>query len=68
VNAAPLLNALGFGPLPTKSAEYVFELDYTVAVRPGLLVRPNVQYILSEGGNPQTTNVWVLGLKTSVSF
>lgn len=68
VNAAPLLNASGFGPLPTKSAEYVFELDYTVAVRPGLLVRPNLQYIVSEGGGSQTANILVLGLKTVVSF
>lgn len=68
VNAAPLLNALGYGPLSTKSAEYVFELDYAVAVRRGLLVRPNVQYIHSEGGSKLSTNVWVLGLKTVVTF
>lgn len=68
VNSAPLLNALGYGPLPTKSAEYVFELDYTVAVRPGLLMRPNLQYIVSDGGNSRNATILVLGLKTVVSF
>jgi porin len=68
INSAPLLNGLGYGPLTTKSAEYVFELDYGVAVRPGLLVRPNLQYILSEGGRSLNSNVFVLGLKTVVTF
>lgn len=68
VNAVPLLDALGYGPLSSKSAEYVLELDYTVAVRRGLLLRPNLQYIRSEGGSSRNTDVWVLGLKTVASF
>jgi porin len=68
VNIAPLLNAQGYGPVTTKAAEYTFELDYTVTIRPGFLMRPNLQYIVSEGGSPSNASIWVLGLKTSVTF
>jgi porin len=65
---AAQLNAQGYGPLPAKNAEYVFELDYTVAVRPGLRVRPNLQYVLSDGGLSRNASIWVLGLKTLINF
>jgi len=65
---ASLQNALGLGPVPVKDSEYVFELDYTFVPTPGFLVRPNIQYIYSPGGSSINKDVWVLGLKTIISF
>ena len=65
---ASLQNALGLGPVSVKDSEYVFELDYTFESTPGLLIRPNIQYIYSPGGSNVTKDVWVLGLKTIISF
>jgi porin len=56
------------GPVSEKSAEYVLELDYTFVPVTGFLVRPNVQYISSPGASSATRDIWVLGLKTLVSF
>ena len=67
-DAATLQNALGFGPVPVKNAEYVFEVDYTFVPTPGFLVRPNLQYIHSPGGSSTNRDVWVLGLKTVINF
>jgi porin len=67
-DAAALTNALGGGPVIVKNSEYVFELDYTFVPTPGFLLRPNVQYIYSAGGNSINRDVWVLGLKTIINF
>jgi porin len=50
------------------SSEYAFELFYTYRPRPGLLVRPNLQYIHHPGGTDQNDDVFALGLKTSANF
>lgn len=68
VDALSLQNALGFGPVPVRISEYVAELYYTVAPVPGLLIRPNLQYVYSPGALSQNTSVFVLGLKTVISF
>lgn len=68
VSAQNLQNAVGLGPVPVKDAEYVFELDYTFVPTPGLALRPNVQYIYSPGASSQTKDIWILGLKTVISF
>jgi porin len=62
-----LQNALGLGPVPVKDSEYVFELGYTLVPTTGVTIRPNVQYVYSPGGGANE-NVWVLGLKTVISF
>jgi porin len=66
--AASLQNALGLGPVAVKDSEYLFELDYSFGTTPGLLIRPNAQYINSPGGSSVTKDVSVLGLKTIISF
>ncbi|MCA0305633.1 MAG: carbohydrate porin [Proteobacteria bacterium] len=68
--AAALQNNLGLGPspVPVKNSEYVFELDYSIAVRPGFTMRPNLQYIYSPGGSIVTKDIWILGLKTLISL
>jgi porin len=64
---ANLQNWMGLGPVPVKDCEYVFELDYTFVPTNGFLIRPNLQYIYSPGGSVNQ-NVWLLGLKTIISF
>jgi porin len=66
--AAIASNALGSGPVPVKDAEYVFELDYNFVPMSGVQFRPNLQYIYSPGGSVINKDVWVLGLKTVISF
>jgi porin len=63
-----LQNALGPMPVPVKDFEYVFELDYTFVPVPGSRSAPNLQYIYSPGGRVINKDVWVLGLKTVISF
>ncbi|MDE1992643.1 MAG: carbohydrate porin, partial [Rhizobiaceae bacterium] len=50
------------------SSEYAFELFYTYRPRAGLLIRPNLQYVIHPGGTSQNDDVFALGLKTSANF
>ena len=61
-------NAMGLGPVPVRNSEYVMELYYTIAPVPGLLIRPNVQYVATPGASSQNTNIVVFGLKSVISF
>ena len=65
---ANLQNWMGPGPVPVKDCEYVFELDYTFVPVPCFQIRPNLQYIYSPGGSVINKDVWVLGLRTVISF
>jgi len=67
-NAQALENALGQGPVAVQNSEYAFELYYTIRPINGLLIRPNLQYVLFPGGTNQNTNVIVFGLKTVANF
>jgi porin len=49
-----LENTLGLGPVGVQHFEYVVEAYYTFAVADGLLLRPNVQYIVDPGDNVKT--------------
>jgi porin len=51
-----------------QGSEYAFELYYTYRPRAGLLIRPNLQYIVHPGGTSQNDDVFALGLKTSANF
>jgi porin len=51
-----------------QNSEYVLELYYTIAPLPGLLIRPNLQYVNTPGGTYLNKDVLVLGLKTVISF
>jgi porin len=63
-----LQNSLGKGPVAVQDSEYAFELYYTFRPRPGLLFRPNLQYVHLPGGTSNNDDVFVLGLKTSANF
>jgi porin len=66
--AEALENALGQGPVAVQESEYEFELFYTIRPISGLLIRPNIQYVLYPGGSNQNTNVIVFGLKSTANF
>ena len=67
-SAQALENALGQGPVAIQQSEYEFELFYTIRPVNGLLIRPNLQYVLYPGGTNQNTNVIVFGLKSVANF
>lgn len=54
--------------LPVAHSEYAFELYYTYRPTGGLLIRPNVQYVVEPGGISENKDVVVLGLKTAATF
>jgi len=49
-------------------SEYEAELYYSVNIRPWLIVRPNVQYVVDPGGYDNATNLVVLGIKSAITF
>jgi porin len=46
---------------PQQHSEYAVEIDYSIAVAPGLSVRPNVQLYKNPGGRSDRTSVIILG-------
>jgi len=59
----------GISPIPVQSgSEYPFEVYYSFHVTPAIVLRPNVQYIHTPGGTNANPDIWVLGLKYSVTF
>lgn len=48
--------------------EYPMEVYYGWAARPGVVVRPNLQYVHNPGRVAQGRDVTVLGIKTTLSF
>jgi carbohydrate-selective porin OprB len=56
---------LGGAPLGSEKA---FELNYSLQVRPYLLLEPTSQYYVSVGGNPLSSNAAIFGLRTKITF
>ncbi|QJU58977.1 carbohydrate porin [Sphingomonas sp. AP4-R1] len=50
------------------NAEYAAELYYGLHLKPWLVLRPNVQYIVDPGGYSDMKDVVVLGVKSAVTF
>ena len=44
------------------------ELTYGCAVRPGLLLQPDLQYIINPGGNKAIPNALAIGVNVVVNF
>jgi porin len=69
VNArAALAETFGVPGSESPNAEYAGEIYYGIHLCPGLVVRPNVQYIVHPGGYDGTTDIVVLGLKSAITF
>ena len=56
---------LGGAPLGSEKA---FELNYSLQVRPYLLLEPTFQYYVNVGGNPILSNPAVFGLRTKITL
>ena len=46
----------------------MLELFYTLVPIPGMYIRPNLQYVACPGGVNDDGDVFVLGLKTLLTF
>jgi porin len=56
---------LGGAPLGSEKA---FELNYSLRVKPYLLLEPTFQYYINVGGNPLLSNPAVFGLRTKITL
>ncbi|MDR3416337.1 MAG: carbohydrate porin [Nevskia sp.] len=56
------------GTVAVQTSEYVGELYYSWHALPGLVLRPDLQYVLHPGGSSRNDDALVLGLKTQVAF
>jgi porin len=64
-----LHNAAGLVPLqPVQHTEYATELDYRAMVAQGAELSPNLQYIVDPGGVSARKDVFVLGLKATLTL
>jgi porin len=63
-NGAKYLVASG----STVPNEKSFELTYRYQVVPGLVLQPEVQYLLNHGSDPAQNKSWWLGTRFEVSF
>jgi porin len=63
-----LQNREGLGFVPIQGPEHAAELFYSLHVIPGMILRPNVQYVHDPGGTSENSDALVLGLKTVVDF
>lgn len=48
--------------------EYASEIFYAAALLPGMVVRPQVQYVMDPGGYSHATDVVILGTRIDVNF
>jgi carbohydrate-selective porin OprB len=46
----------------------VLEANYGIAVSPGLLVQPELEYFIRPGGTNAVRNAFLLGLKAQADF
>ena len=51
-----------------QSWEMTLELNYGCTVRPGLLVQPDLQYIVNPGGNKAAPNALAVGVNVVFNF
>ncbi len=56
------------GLMPSQGEEYDSELYYSVHLTNWFKVRPNLQYVIHPGGDPDTDNAWVAGVSVLASF
>ncbi|WP_181814743.1 carbohydrate porin [Sphingomonas aracearum] len=62
-----LANRASAGSVPVRSSEYEIELYYGLQPIPGLVVKPNFQFIVHPAGDPKRKAIGILGL-TLVSY
>ncbi|HVZ29288.1 MAG TPA: carbohydrate porin, partial [Asticcacaulis sp.] len=50
------------------AAETTYELSYQAAIRPGLSLEPDVQYVVHPGGTPGVKNATVIGVRLKLDL
>jgi porin len=55
-------------PVPSTGNESLLELNYGLVVKPGLTLRPGVQYVMTPSGSKSIQNALVLDLSATVNF
>lgn len=65
---AALAEALANPGSARAGSEYTAEFYYGVHVRPWLIMRPNIQYVVDPGGYMHARDIIALGLKSAVTF
>lgn len=59
---------VGASPVDVQRHEYVTELNYNIAVAPGIEVMPSIQYVRHPNGVKTADDATVLGLQLSLNF
>jgi porin len=62
------IQALTNPTIGVQNWEMTLELTYGCTVRPGLLLQPDVQYLVNPGGNEAIANALAVGINVVVSF
>lgn len=63
-----IANAIGLGPVPIQTAEYVFEANYFAPVWRGVSLMPSIQYVRHPGGTASNDDAVVVGVQLALSF
>jgi porin len=61
-------NRVSPGSVGVQTYEDAAELDYAIAVKPWLQLRPNLQYIIRPHGTGKIPNAFVVGMFTKINF
>jgi porin len=54
--------------IPVQTYEMILEWTYGIHVAPGVLVQPDLQYIVNPGAAGQYPNAFVIGMQVSINF
>ena len=65
---AETVRAVTSPSVAVRDYEMTLELTYGCAVIPGLLLQPNLQYIINPGGNRATRDALAIGVNVVVNF
>ena len=65
---AEMVSALTNPSVAVQNYETTLELTYGCALRPGLLLQPDLQYIIHPGGNRAIPNALAFGVNSSPTF
>jgi porin len=65
---APHRAAMALAATPVTRSEISIEASYFATLTPWLSIRPDVQYVINPGGNPNLRDALILGLRTQIGF
>jgi porin len=66
--AAKYANANGHGPVAVRTNEYAVEGYYGIAVAPGFVFQPDIQFIFNPSGDRSRQNAVLVGFRTAITL